>query len=326
MRMILRADCETWAFAARARAYHKYRPSDYQITIAYGDEQPPGPFDACFFLDAHTSREPYPGVPVCRLIASHAWLYPRQDPDDWRTRGVNKFRNSDRVGTIVHDSDVLAVYNQAQYEFFTKRHSKVVLCPYTVDRQIFEQCDRPYRERLRVGWAFQVNGGLNSFKGLADIVVPLAAKLGDVVEWCVITPDATTSLTPHQLASFYKTCDIFLCTSSGEGGPQGPFEAASTGCVVVGTDVGQLSDWSALRELELVAPVYRNATEAKETVYWMACAIEGLIDDREFLTEARHRLADSIRNNYDASVECPKQLRAIVAAMPEKVVEDGHLC
>lgn len=302
------SDGGEWAFGKRAFDYFSNAPKGWTVKMVNSNGVIDDVFDAVFLLDCRASSTHYGWAKIGRLIASHAWLY-RFGDTDWRARGVNRTRCWEALESLVNNSDVIAVYNKAQHRVVSgMKPNKLVLAPYAVNRAVFPNYGKRENQKLTVGWCYQAGGGLNSFKGLADILVPVIAKIGDAVDWKVITPEASSCLNTPQLVEYYNSLDVMLCTSSGEGGPQIPFEAASCGCAVVSTDVGQVSDWDALRQLDLIVPTYRNAAEAKETVNLMCERIMRLAKDREQLKFCAESLEFDISENWNASKLCPQQL------------------
>lgn len=312
MRILVRADAHGWAFSRRAGAYACYAPDGWDVQVEHPDRSRDSDiWDAVFLLDCHASPVAYGDVQYARLMASHCWLHD-PDPDDWRTRGCNNNRCRSKRERVFGRAPVVAVYNRQQLECAAEMpQHRFVLAPYCPDCSIFRPWQRRRTDKLRVGWCYQVSGGLNSFKGLSDVLVPLVAVLGDSVDWSVLTPQAGSALNTAELADWYNSIDVFLCTSSAEGGPQGPFEAAASGCVVVSTDVGQVSDWQTLRDMNLIVPTYRNPSSAETTVRCMAATIRALDDDRELLEACSAALVGDIRDHWSAEQECPKQLTEI---------------
>lgn len=311
MRVLVRFDVLNWAYHRRAENFRTYAPPEWEVICASdarprADEQ----WDAVILLDMQADPTPYLPAKVCKLVGSHTWLFD-PDPLDWRTRGVNNNRCRSRAMGSVSSCDAVIVYNRAQQEIFSGFHQRVVLTPYTVDVATFTNPGTRQHEKLKVGWCQQVGGGLNSFKGLTDVLIPLIAKLGESVEWSVMTPDAHTAMPTDDLVQWYHGLDVFLCTSSGEGGPQGPFEAAACGCAVISTDVGQVSDWEALKTAGLRVSTYRNAEEAAGVAEAMAAKIVYLGENRDHLWIVSRVLWQSIHEQYNAVVECPRQLEAI---------------
>lgn len=303
------SDGGEWAFGKRAFDYYTFQPKGMTVKMVSSNAAVEENFDAVLLLDCRASSAPYQWAKVGRLIASHAWLH-RYGDTDWRARGVNRSRCWEALESLVRNSDVVAVYNKTQRKAVSALSpKKIVLAPYGVNRAVFPNYKKRDHEKLRVGWCYQAGGGLNSFKGLTDVLVPVIAQVGNRVEWDVITPEASSCLNTPQLVEYFNNLDIFLCTSSGEGGPQPPFEAASCGCVVISTDVGQVSDWDALRYLDLMAPTYSNAAEAKVTADVIANKILRFIGDDELLKHCAGQLEFDIDQNWNAKDLCPRQLR-----------------
>ncbi len=309
MRVLTRADSPFWAFAKRSAAFAAYPPDGWIVASANDvfqrlDEE----WDAVFLLDCSASPLGYGDIQYARLVASHTWINtPSQY--DWRTRGCSESKCLSNVRRMLGKCGSVAVYNTEQARILRQANVKqrIVLCPYSVDCAVFKPSDRPQHDRLRIGWLYNCQG-VENYKGLHDILIPLIAEIGNEVEWDVHTPSQNSCLNTDTLVRWYGDLDIFLCTSSGEGGPQGPFEAAACGAIPVVTDVGQLSDWNELRSSRLIVPSYGNATEAAETVRQMAARIRELIHDRD-TTEALSRyIVDNVRLKWNAETLCPSQL------------------
>lgn len=314
MRVLVRADTPNWAFAKRAAAYAAYPPEDWTVAAADNDNQRMDEdWDAVLLLDCNASPLGYGDVAYARMVASHTWIN-TPSPHDWRTRGCSESKCVSRVKQMLGRCGSVAVYNTEQKRVLESIgiRQRIVLAPYSVDCAVFKPAVRAPRNKLRCGWAYAV-GGLTSFKGLSPVLAPLIAELGNEVEWDILTPDQHSCLNTEQLVAYYQSLSIFLCTSSGEGGPQGPFEAAACGACVLSTDVGQCTDWNGLRKSRLIVPSYGNATEAAETVRQMATRIRELIHDRGQLASLSDYLAADIRLNLNAAVLCPQQLREIFA-------------
>lgn len=309
MRVLVRADSYSWALGKRAIAYAKYPPPGWEVVAGYdGFDKTDEEWDAVFFLDCHATPTAYAGdIRYARLMASHCWLHDK-DPSDWRSRGCNESRCRSQRRKVFGRAHAVAVYNREQLAIADDMRQRLVLAPYCPDTEVYHPGQRPVNEKPRVGWCYQVNGGLNSFKGLSDVLVPVIAAVGGAVEWDVMTPEASSCLKAHELVEWYRSIDIFLTTSSGEGGPQGPFEAAACGCAIVSTDVGQVSDWQTLRNMNLIVPTYRNGEEAAQTVQQMASLIRSLAADPGLLSACQKALASDIRENWSAADHCPKQL------------------
>lgn len=314
MKVLVRYDVQNWAFWRRAEGFRRNPPPGWIVQTApdsYTREREQ--WDAVLFLDVQADVAPFEKSRTAKYIGSHAWLFD-PDPNDLRARGANKNRCRDKAKGIVSNCDVVAVHNRAQQSFFSTIHPRVVLAPYCPDLSDFKNPGYRQHERLKVGWCQQMGGGLNNFKGLPDVLVPVIARVGELAEWSVLTPDAKTALNTDALCKWYQSLDVFLCTSSAEGGPHGPFEAAACGCAVISTDVGQVSDWKALHEVGLRVPTYRNADEAFTTAGLMAEKLLYLIQHRDVLRNVSRLMCESIHDNYNANIEYPRQLAEVFRA------------
>ena len=321
MKILVRYDVPTWAFARRARSLKRYAVPPYSVTIQSNHEAAIASdkvyqeiFRAVLLCDMTASPHPYNSdydARIVRFVGSHAWLYPVVVAKDWRTLGVLETRNAFRAQHILRGCDAVGVHNTEQKAGLSEFHSDIQLMPYLVDRADFYPENRTSPPKLRVGWCYQTSGGPDNFKGYEKILKPLKKKLGESVDWRIRTPDPSTAMDTETLRAYYNSCDVFLCTSSAEGGPQGPFEAAACGCAVLSTDVGQVSDWGTLRQLDLLAPAYRNPQTAAKTIGRMAEVLLKFSRDPSKARVAGETLQASIEKSYDAKTFVPSHLAFI---------------
>ncbi len=309
MRVLCKSDTNNWALDRRAQAYAKYPPEGWIVASANNDFQRlDEEWDSLFLLDCNASPLGYGDLSYARLVASHAWIN-TPSATDWRTRGCSDSKCLSNVKQMLGRCGAVAVYNTEQFRVLRDHgiRQRIVMCPYSVDCEIFKPIVRAPNERLRVGWAYQVSG-LDSFKGMSSVLIPLIAELGNEVEWDVLTPSQHSCLNTDQLVAYYQGLSCFLCTSSGEGGPQGPFEAAACGAIPLSTDVGQMSDWKEAKDAHLIVPSYGNHTEAEETVHQMASRIRELIRDRSTTDALSKYITANVRLKWNAEVLCQTQL------------------
>lgn len=302
MRILVKADVPGWAFSRRAECYRKYHPEGWEVDVAYSQDHPSGKYDGVLLLDCTASSEGYGNAKVVKMVGSHAWFF-EKDPDDPRTLGVNPNRCRSKFKEAIHDCHV-AVYNKWQKEQAEEiLEREVYLAPYSVDLEVFSPQKRIRREKTVVGWNYQVSGGMNSFKGLSENLIPTIARIGDLVHWRVLTTDPWNCLSTEELIEWYASIDLFLCTSFEEGGPQGPFEAAATGAIVVATNVGQIRDYG---------DCFMTIREEGPTVDWLERKIRIFSEQKSgrkaLLDEGSECHSYMIKHNLDASKVCPMQL------------------
>ena len=113
-----------------------------------------------------------------------------------------------------------------------------------VDRDIY-RVEVPIAQRNpRVLWVGSEFHRTN--KGYDDILRPLAARLqaehGIESELLLCNSHSKRRKKPPEMSSWYNTGTIYVCASQREGTPNPALEAASCGCVVVSTPVGNMPE------------------------------------------------------------------------------------
>jgi len=96
---------------------------------------------------------------------------------------------------------------------------------------------------LRIGWAGKSAALGNDHKGYFNILLPLLERLRDYkVDFLFVPADASTNPIPHALMPrYFRSIDVFLCTSLSEGTPNPILEASASGVPWISTDVGLVS-------------------------------------------------------------------------------------
>ena len=308
-------DVPHWAQNRHTAGLQRYAPPGVEVTTASHCEYGGAPqgwidaFDAVYVVSLALSTSRAVGTRLVANVASHAWLYPRLDERDWRTRGVNPHRCA-RIGLErLRRLDAVVCRNRLLGRWASKHNRSVAVIPAGVDTAVF--CPLPPRRnrRLRVGWCGQL-GGLSCFKGHDEVLAPLRARL-PAYDWSVNARDFRNAYCAAKMADWYRSLDVFLTTACNEGTPNPPFEAAACGAVVVATDVGQLSDWRELRDAGLVVPAYRNAEGAEAAIEAFASKLNTLEDERLRLP-LRERLIASICAEYDYRTIAPRTVNYIL--------------
>ena len=330
--LLIRYDVDGWAYHRRAEGMVRYAPPNCKVVAASNGAEYRAiehhraqklplarmalkTYEAVLLCDMSMEFGIYCNSRIGRLIGSTMWLHDKYNPDDWRTRGVADHRNRQLLSEIFDNTNVVLVHSKQQRDGLDGLHPNIHLAPYCVDPELFYIDGRIPAPRLRIGWNAPVVGP-DGVKGFREIMVPLFCRICDAVEWRIETRSPSNAMGIEELRAWYNSLDVFLCTSVAEGGPQAPFEAAACGCVVLSTDVGQISDWQALRDLCCIGPAYSNIVEAEQTVMWFADAIYRFGKHPDDLTATRLRLTESVFEDYNAAKETPRIIRILLGEKP----------
>jgi glycosyltransferase involved in cell wall biosynthesis len=319
MRVLVVHDGEGWCKHRAALGIQKYVCPPFEVEVAgpggYADLTPHRreAFDAIYHLYFFHSR-PAPGVKVLvGTLAAHGWMYPFDlNPTDWRKKGTTKTRNLANARPLLPHMNGIICRNAELRHFAMDNgaHSSIRI-PAGIDVEVFTPGPK-LRERKRpvIGWCGNITGATN-FKGYNDILAPLQAITDEEFEFKVNTKNLSSGpLTREAMVEWYRDCDIFISTSSNEGTPNPPFEAAACGIPVISTDVGAVTDWAALRMQGMVVSTYHDAHSADNTVREIAEHLDILKgpSKRRFVGDI---LRQSIVESYSFEVIAPKILNYI---------------
>src|SRR5262245_36435276 len=168
------------------------------------------------------------------------------------------------------------------------RRPDAVVVGQGIDLTVFRSDGRADRARVAIG---TIGSGART-KGYADVLAAmarLAETSFDVVVAALedrlalpgrVTSELRTASTESEMADFYSACDIFVFASHREGFGLPPLEAMASGCAVVTTDCGGVSDFARHDENCLMVPPGDPAA--------LAAAIGRLLED----VALRRKLSD----------------------------------
>ncbi len=227
-------DLKGWAYYNRAIALQKFAPPDFEVSIGgdYGKAIAAKKHDLIFqlaFSYVEKLKRAMRGSRNCDtavLLSSYnvGWGHANHWLD----------------GTLKH-SDHVIINN---YDMWDKAGRRPNTTPLSngVDNTIFYPTiamkDRP-KTVLWVG-----SNHHRKVKGFDDYVLPLTEMLkkdGIILDHR-LTDSSRPSMNPQQMNEWYNSGSIYLVTSKCEGTPNPALEAASAGCVLVSTKVGNMPE------------------------------------------------------------------------------------
>lgn len=222
-------DVVGWAYFHRARILQEYAPPDMEITIGSSRERwSNGGMDLLFDMNyGHTTE-------VSRQMSS------------WSSKPLFlvSFNNPARINeyfpTVRRDAHAIVINNRRAWEVAgslagTYHISNGV--DHRVFRSIVPMRDRPLK-MLWIGSDYH-----RGTKNYDSILVHLEKRLQGVVEADFrVTDPVGRIMTPAQMADWYNSGSVYVVASNTEGTPNPALEAASCGCALVTTRVGNMPE------------------------------------------------------------------------------------
>lgn len=316
MKIAILKDHAAWAQALHAEGLKAYAPREFKVTTQLLNDPIDDDVECVYCINlASCNRTMTGGRRTATCVASHAWMWSQYNPADWRTRGVTERRNTKLGRRCANQANAVVCRNRMLERWARSgaQHPNARYIPAGINPKIWNPLGRSSatRARLRVGWSGQLNPGIGGrFKGYDEVWLPLLGVLGDRYEFVSNTRTANEALSWHEMADWYRSLDVFLCTATAEGTPNGPFCAAACGCAIVSTDVGQVTDWTRLRDLDMIVPACKNPDEAKATIAEIVDRLARLESDL-YRKEVADQIHASIMSEYSYRVLAPRTLRFV---------------
>jgi glycosyltransferase involved in cell wall biosynthesis len=227
-------DVDGWAYHRRCLALQKYAPDDFRVTIGgiYGAEFKRRKYDLalqlCYDstdqLARHIKRGGYDIVLVSGL--NIAWASARGHLEKQQTFADWTVFNSRLAWSQAGEPERTCYISNG------------------VDREVFYPREDPARRTpkvLSIGSMFHRKN-----KGFVNILVDIEKRLqeyGVPCDFrCVDSHSKSKRMNQEEIAGWYNTGTIYLVASQREGTPNPALEAASSGCVVVATEVGNMPE------------------------------------------------------------------------------------
>ena len=224
-------DVPNWAYYFRAEALMKYAPEDFSVTISSSFKEllHKKDYHLIFFLPfvhIHQLTEFCSKIgknPVIATSFNIGWGY----ANNWLEEAM---KYSDAV-----------IINNFQMWDKSGRLPNTFYLPNGVDRDIFKYKVPVENRKPRLLWCGSKFH--RKIKGYDDILIPLKDKLNNYglqLDLRLIDSTGQEKYSRQQMARWYNTGTIYLSASLAEGTPNTALEAASCGCTIVSTPVGNM--------------------------------------------------------------------------------------
>ncbi len=226
-------DVDGWAYHFRSQALMKYAPKDFSVTIASSFKEllHKEDYHLVFFL-------PYCHVNQLRAYCNQIG----KNPVIVTSFNVGWGYANDWLEQARKYSDAVIIINFRMWDKSGGLPNTYCL-PNAVDRDIFKYEVPIENRRPRLLWCGSEFH--RKIKGYDDILVPLKDRLKNYdlqLDLRLVNSTGPAKYSRQQMARWYNTGTIYLCASLAEGAPNPALEAASCGCTVVSTPVGNMPE------------------------------------------------------------------------------------
>jgi glycosyltransferase involved in cell wall biosynthesis len=226
-------DVRDWAYHFRAKALMKYAPEDFSVTISSSFKEllHEEDFHLVFFLPfSHVSQL----TEYCNQIG--------KNPSIVTSFNIGWGYANNWLEQAREYSDAVIINNFQMWDK-SGRLPNTFYLPNGVDRDIFKYEVPVENRKPRLLWCGSEFH--RKIKGYNDILIPLRDRLKNhslQLDLRLINSTGRIKYSRYQMAQWYNTGTVYVCASLAEGTPNPALEAASCGCTIVSTPVGNMPE------------------------------------------------------------------------------------
>lgn len=236
IKLNLHYDTPGWAYHRRCLALAAHAPPDFEVIVGPG----------------RGSQSQYAG---CDLALQLCYTHVRELRKRYRDAGAKPLvvaglnvgwsaATAGYLATAITEADHVIVNSRQCWEQAGRPDGSTWISN-GVDRREFPVVVPPAGRRPKLLWtgsAFH-----RRLKGYDDFIVPLFRRLWrersiEAEARLVDSHGGLTRWTPEAMRDWYQTGTVYVCASETEGTPNPALEAASAGCVVCSTRVGNMPE------------------------------------------------------------------------------------
>ena len=226
-------DTQGWCYHKRCLALQKYAPPEFDIDIApsFKNQIAQNNYDLIFFL-------PFSYVDRLRSYCDSI----NKKPIIVTSFNVGWGYSNNWLAPCIKGSDAVIINSYAMWANSGKQPNTYYI-PNGVDRTIFYPTTPIEQRPQKILWCGSIFH--QKIKGYEDVLIPLQKKLAAkniTLDLKLSDSTGKDKLTSEQMTQWYNSGSIYICTSLTEGTPNPALEAASCGCTVVSTRVGNMPE------------------------------------------------------------------------------------
>lgn len=231
----LHFDVHGWAYHGRCVALAKYAPTDFAVHVGGGRGT------------NQASR--------CQLAMQLCYTHVRELRKSYRQAGANPVMvaglnvgwtetNARHLQQALEDADHVVINSRDVWER-AGHPAKSTWISNGVDRGLYRTIVPPAHRPPRVLWCGSAYH--RRLKGFDDYVIPICRRLWrergiEMDARLVDSHGGPSRWNSERMRDWYQTGTVYLCASETEGTPNPALEAASAGCVICSTPVGNMPE------------------------------------------------------------------------------------